>query len=123
MMYADTDTQARLERLLILRGDRPPNSPGWGLVECVKTGELKSRNGKEVCRVIAGRTRVVAGYWAAVQWPEFFRPCDKRDVRTISSHRSNLQRAQQELERTPARPATRTRVLPPRKSARRPWQL
>ena len=32
MRFAAADVQARLERLVIQRGERPKNSPGWGMV-------------------------------------------------------------------------------------------
>lgn len=131
MRFAAADVQARLERLVIQRGERPKNSPGWGMVECVKTGELKSRNGREVCRVTAGKTHCAVDYWAVRAFPEFFRPADKRDTSTIAAHRGNLKRAQQDLERgTPTRTATRTKArrragaLPAPVGARRPaWKL
>jgi hypothetical protein len=113
MRYADIHYQALLDAAQ-WRSGRPPNSPGWGMVECVKSGELKSRNGREVCRVTAGTTR----YWAVRQWPEFFRPIDKRDTRTAAAHRGNLERAQHDLER--GRTVTRTASL---SRGRQSWRI
>jgi hypothetical protein len=120
--YAAAYSQQQLERLTT---GRPANSPGWGMVQCVKTGELKSRNGREVCRVTAGTTRCAVGYWAVVQWPEFFKPVDTRDKRTIDQHRGNLERTRRELERgRTTTSSTRTSlVLPSRPAGREPWRL
>jgi hypothetical protein len=115
MRSADALDQARLELLEAARG-RPVDSPGWGMVQCVKTGELKSRDGKEVCRVTAGTTRCEVGYWAVRDWPAYFQPIDKRDTRTIGAHRRNLERAKRERS---GRTATRRHagVLPSPSSA------
>jgi hypothetical protein len=88
-------------------GTRPRNSPGWGMVKCVKSGVLKSRDGKEVTRVIAGTTRCAPDYWAVRDWPEYFMPIDSRDVRTRDMHERNLERTRRDLER--GLPSTRTR--------------
>jgi len=42
--FADAHNQARLEQVEAARG-RPLNSPGWGLLQCVKTGEQRLRDG------------------------------------------------------------------------------
>jgi hypothetical protein len=72
-------------------GTRPANSPGWGMVRCVKSGVLKSRDGKEVTRVTAGQTRCAPEHWTVRDFPEFFVPIDKRGAA--------------EVERTPAKVA------------------
>jgi hypothetical protein len=87
------------------------------MVQCVKSGVLKSRDGMDVCRVTAGTTRCSVSYWAVRQWPEYFLPIDKRDTRTVSAHRGNLKRARQELERgarTAPRPRTSSLFPAPR---------
>jgi hypothetical protein len=125
---------ATAERVEIGRYDptRPANSPGSGMVQCVKTGDLRSPDGKESVRVTAGRTRCAPGYWAVTTFPEYFKPCDRRDTRTYHAHRDNLARARQDLERG----LTRTRssrsssgrkafqpLGPRRPRTEQPWRL
>jgi hypothetical protein len=80
---------------------RPHNSPGWGQVQCVRSAELRSRDGREVVRVFKGTTRCAPDYWAVREWPEYFTLIDKRDTRTRETHRRNLERVKRELERGP----------------------
>jgi hypothetical protein len=115
------------DQLVAALSARPRNSPGWGQVQCVKSGELRSRDGKEVIRVFADRTRCSLDYWAVREWPEFFMPIDKRESRTRDTHKRNLQRAREELARgltraEPRAPSSRPLRLP-RASTAEPWRL
>jgi hypothetical protein len=76
----------------------------------------------------AGTTHVCRDYWLAVERPEWFKPADNRDARTYREHGDRLERARQELERTPrrahvSRPSSQgvlsRKVLP----ASAPWRL
>jgi hypothetical protein len=102
------------------RGD-----PGcWGMLVACKTGAYVSeRNPADHTTIEAGSTHVCRDYWLARERPELFKPADKRDARTYREHRAHLERTRQELERgRPTPTATRTGLLPTRKSAEM-WRL
>jgi hypothetical protein len=113
------------KRLVATLGVRPADSPGWGMLQTLKTVRLRSPDGK-VEEFKAGVTRVCRGHWAVRLHPEVFRVVDRRDTRSLQEHSRALDHVRQELERGltrasgPARP--RSGVLPPRKRAET-WRL
>jgi hypothetical protein len=103
-----------------LKAGRPANSPGWGMLEATKSGAFTSKGGERTT-ITAGTSRVSSAHWLAREYPEAFRPCDKRDARTTREHQRSLAHVREELERgrpTSRRPHRRSvlsrGVLPPR---------
>jgi hypothetical protein len=83
-----------------MRGGRPRNSPGWGMLVAVKSGAfVSSSDASEHATIEAGKTRVSPDYWLARERPELFNLGDRRDTRTYNTHRRNLENARAELER------------------------
>jgi hypothetical protein len=76
---------------------RPRNSPGWGRLVAIRTKGIVTFEGACVF-VEAGRTRVAPDSSYAREYPELFRPADRRDKATACIHRRNLHGAIRRLE-------------------------
>ncbi len=50
-------------------------------------------------RLIPGVSRVSIDWWGYRKNPEFFRPANRDDTRTVARHRENLERARRLIER------------------------
>jgi hypothetical protein len=99
MRYADEYSQVEFDKRQRAAG-RPANSPGWGMLAAVKSGEYVSERDPTVRTTItAARTYVSPDYWLAGERPELFMPADKRDLRIAAAHSRNLSRARAQLER------------------------
>jgi len=69
------------------------------LLACKSGSFVSERDPRERVTITANTTRVAPDYWLARERPELFTPVDRRDTRTYSLHRDNLERARRDLER------------------------
>ena len=91
---------AAIAALLFSRAPhRPLNSPGWGKLVAVKSGTLTGPDGERE-QIKAGVDHVIPDHWLATRYPQFFKPCDRRDTLTHVEHRRNLERANRQLQGT-----------------------
>jgi hypothetical protein len=86
----------RVDALGQLTG-RPRNSPGWGRLLAVKNARVLTSEGDHAI-IGAGRDRVAPDSSYAQEYPELFRPADRRDKATAVAHLRNLTRAMARLE-------------------------
>ena len=111
----------RFEDLERITG-RPRNSPGWGRLVAIRTKGITTSEG-DVAFVEAGKTRVAAESIYAREYPELFRPADRRDNATANIHRRNLQleirRLESELQSAPSSETYGLAVPAPPKT----WEL
>jgi hypothetical protein len=114
MTFSDSRWRALEEAAVLARGTgRPRNSPGWGMLVAVKSGEFSpERDPSERVTITAGTTYVSPDYWLARERPELFKLGDRRDTRTYRARTRNLEHARLELERErPTGPRRRTDAL------------